>query len=134
MNTTQRLDYEKLLNTMINDYGVKDVTNERQRKNGTTAFETANGEKFQIYKSGYVRRTINSRYSGEVVYQINPTMKSNDGYIVFSYGKLKKVIRENTLRLKIYNDLARLTYLFNFLVKNKYIEKQTNKFNAEIKV
>jgi len=134
MDKTQRLDYEKLLNTMINDYGVKNVTNKRQASNGTLALETANGEKFQIYKSGYVRRTIKSRYSGEVVYQINPTMKSNDVYITFSYGKLKKIIEENTLRIKIYNDLARLTYLFNFLVKNKYIEKQTNKLNAEIKI
>jgi len=134
MTTTQRLDYEKLLNTMINDYGVKDVTNERQRKNGTTAFKTVSGERFQIYKSGYVRRTVNSCFSGKVVYQINPTMKSNIGYIVLSHGKLKKFITENTIRLKIYNDLARFTYLFNFLVKNKYIEKQTNKLNAEIKI
>jgi len=134
MDTIQKANYEKLLYTMINDYGIKDITNERQRKNGTTAFKTASGERFQIYKSGYVRRTVNSCFSGEVVYQINPTMKSNIGYIGFSHGKLKKFITENTIRLKIYNDLARLTYLFNFLVKNKYIEKQTNKLNAEIKI
>lgn len=131
MNATEKLNYEKLLHTMINDYGIKDVTNERQKKNGTVAFETSKGEQFQIYKSGYIRRTTDSLYMGRIVYQINPTMKSSGGYVILSDGKLKKVIQKFNVRLMIYGELARLTYLFNFLVKNKYISKKPN---AEIKI
>ena len=134
MDTIQKANYEKLLYTMINDYGIKDITNERQRKNGTTAFETASGERFQIYKSGYIRRTVSNYFFGKMVYQINPTMKSIYPYVILRNGKLEKVVNESTVRLKIFGELAKLTYLFNFLVKNKYIEKQTNKLNAEIKI
>ena len=56
MNTQEKLQYDNLLYTMINEYGVKEITTERQRKNNTRFFLTKDGERFGTYKSGYVRR------------------------------------------------------------------------------
>ena len=134
MNTQEKLQYDNLLYTMINEYGVKEITTQRQRKNDTRFFLTKDGERFGIYKSGYVRRFF-TLYAGiNTCYQINPTENYIRSNIFFADNKFKKVSHEFKHRIKIYSELGRLTYLFNFLVKNKYITKQTDQLNAKIKV
>jgi hypothetical protein len=128
MNTLQKLQYNNLLYTMTNEYGVKEITTERQLKNKTRSFITKSGEKFSIYESGYIRRVAG------MCYQLNPTEKYVRSHIYFAENKFKKVTHEYTNRIKIYSDLGRLTFLFNFLVKNKYITKQTDQLDATIKI
>jgi hypothetical protein len=135
MNTLQKLQYNNLLYTMTNKYSVKEVTTDRQSKNRTRSFVTKDNEKFSIYESGYVRKHSKHPWlNQEVVYQINPTEKYSQSRIYFKDNEFKKVTHEYTHRIKIYSELGRLTFLFNFLVKNKYITKQTNQLDATIKV
>jgi hypothetical protein len=128
MNTLQKLQYDNLLYTMTNKYGIKEVTTDRQSKNRTRSFITKSGEKFSIYESGYIRRVAG------MCYQLNPTEKYIRSHIYFAENKFKKTTHEYKYRIKIYSELGRLTYLFNFLVKNKYITKQTDQLDAAIKV
>ena len=134
MNTLQKLQYDNLLYTMTNEYGVKEVTTDRQSKNNTRSFLTKDGEKFSIYKSGYIRRFVTLFAGVKTCYQLNPTEKYVRSNIFFAENKFKKVSHECTNRMKIYSDLGRLTFLFNFLVKNKYITKQTDQLDATIKI
>ena len=134
MNTLQKLQYDNLLYTMTNEYGVKEVTTDRQSKNNTRSFLTKDGEKFSIYKSGYIRRFITLFAGVKTCYQLNPTEKYVWSNIFFAENKFKKVSHECTNRMKIYSDLGRLTFLFNFLVKNKCITKQTDQLDATIKI
>ena len=134
MNTQQKLQYNILLYTMTNDYGVKEITTEKQLKNNARSFLTKDGEKFGIYESGYVRRFVTLFAGIKTCYQLNPTEKYSQSRIFFADNKFKKVTHEYIHRIKIYSDLGRLTFLFNFLVKNKYITKQTDKLDATIKV
>lgn len=135
MNTLQELQYDNLLYTMTNEYGIKEVTTEKQLKNRTRSFVTQNNEQFSIYESGYVRKHLkHACLDQKVVYQINPTEKYSQSQIYFKDNKFKKVTYEYTNRIKIYSELGRLTYLFNFLIRNKYITKRTDQLNAKIKI
>jgi len=108
--------YEELFKLL----GVKDVTTNRQKNNGTQVFElpfdhdNVPGHKlrFAIYSSGYVRN-VNGANS---CYQINP---------VKTY---KHPVRENyhyysKERILIYSRENRLKFLFEFILKNYYLKR-----------
>lgn len=104
---------------MFEVMGIKDVTTDRQRKNGTTVFEIPfekhKGHKmrFAEYSTGYVR-SLNA-YSP---YQLNKkvidkTYVVNGGFSgQFSYHSYKREL--------IPKRKHRLQYLFKFLLKNYY--------------
>ena len=114
--------------------GIKDVTTERQKKNGTVIWQLPikmYGKYVEVgsFKSGYVRR-MNGGYTP---YQLNKTedydhyyknYKWNDDYSKRTFtGKYNKMICRKRILIPNYWD--RLEYLMAYCLKNYYI-KQAN--------
>ena len=112
--------------TIFKILGIKDVTTDRQRKNGTTVYElpisqmwqslTPRPLRFATYKSGYVRNVTESLSSS---YQINKTTQypPGDGHY---YGYKERIL--------IHSWEERLIYLAKFIIKN-YYQKPTYLMN-----
>jgi len=104
--------------TIFKILGVKDVTTDRQRKNGTTVYElpisqvwqTLNPKpiRFATYESGYVRNVTEDLASP---YQINKT-KTHPSSREHYYGYKERIL------IKSWED--RLIYLAKFVIKNYY--------------
>ena len=111
--------------TIFKILGIKDVSTERQRKNGTQVFELPIQQMYQslvpkplrfaCYKSGYVRNV--SEYNTSP-YQINKTKIVPSGYKDWTC----------TVRKLIPNWEERLIYLAKFIIKN-YYQKPTYLIN-----
>ena len=114
--------------------GIKDITTERQKKNGTVIWQLPikmYGKYVEVgsFKSGYVRR-MNGGYTP---YQLNKCesvdhyykdYKWNDDYSKQIYtGKYNKFVGKS--RVLILNEVDRLEYLMAYCLKNYYI-KQAN--------
>ena len=105
--------------TVFKILGIKDVTTDRQRKNGATVYELPIQQmwqtlepkplRFATYKAGYVRNV--SEYNSSP-YQINKTKKVE----VNEYHNYY----ERTERILIPNWEDRLIYLAKFIIKNYY--------------
>ena len=105
--------------TIFKILGIKDITTERQRKNGTTVYElpiqqmwaTLNPKplRFATYSTGYVRNVSESNFS---CYQINKTKQ------VSYYKSYRREVY--TERILIPTQQDRLIYLANFVIKNYY--------------
>ena len=89
--------------------GVKDVTTNRQKKNGTTMFELPTGDNIAEFKSGYIRKYLMSKipeYKYHTCYQLNPTYKtfykwvSHDGQIAVCDRNNRMLIWSRKERLK----------------------------------
>tara|TARA_Y100001973_G_C5066786_1_gene265475 strand:- start:299 stop:730 length:432 start_codon:yes stop_codon:yes gene_type:complete len=108
--------YEELFKLL----GVKDVTTNRQKKNGTQMFEIPFDHRhipglklrFAIYSSGYIRN-VNGAYS---CYQINP-VKVHKGRVHENY------YCDHKERILIYSRENRLKFLFEFILKNYYLKR-----------
>ena len=112
--------------TIFKILGIKDVSTERQRKNGTQVFELPIHQmrqtcepkplRFATYKTGYVRNVSDYNSSS---YQINKTKKqpAGNGYHF-----------EHTERILIDSWEERLIYLAKFIIKN-YYQKPTYLMN-----
>ena len=115
---------------------MKEITTERQKKNGTRIFRLPikmYGEYIEIgsFKSGYVRR-MNGGYTP---YQLNKRnyydhyYKSYDGkwidgeYVQKWNGKYNKMTTKGCIYIP--NEVERLEYLISYCLKNYYI-KQAN--------
>ena len=114
-----RQEEQQYINELTNEFPLKDVTTDRQRKNKTRMFEISSGEfsghRFATYESGMVRKIIRSRFNDLSCYQLNPTrtvtrywMGSNMEIQGFEYKQ----------RVPIYKGVNRLLYLKNYLIKN----------------
>jgi len=107
--------------TLFKILGIKDITTERQRKNGTTVYElpmrrahpgTSYPIRFATYSTGYVRN-VTEYNSG--CYQINKTRQEPSSYGDYTH----------TERILIPKWEDRLIYLAKFIIKN-YYRKTTN--------
>ena len=110
MNNTYTWQQEQqmLCNTfarqMLVEHGLKEVTTQRQAKNGTRIFLCPGGELMGSYSSGYVRRCDSS----DRIWQLNPKYKREKRW-VFLEGSSTKVSKYTTWsRAKIYTEMARL--------------------------
>ena len=113
--------------TIFKILGIKDITTNRQRKNGTTVYELPIQQmwqtldpkplRFACYRSGYIRNI--SDYNSSA-YQINKTKKVE----VNEYHNYY----ERTERILIHDYDKRLVYLANFILKN-YYQKPTYLIN-----
>ena len=102
--------------TIFKILGIKDVTTDRQRKNGTTVYELPISQvwqtlqpkplRFATYKAGYVRNVTEGLASS---YQINKTKP-----VVYESGMTGKE------RIMIPHWEDRLIYLAKFIIKNYY--------------
>ena len=107
--------------TLFKILGIKDITTERQRKNGTTVYELPMQKaypgasypiRFATYSTGYVRNISEDLSS---CYQINKTKQVPSDYEDYT----------NTERILIPKWEDRLIYLAKFIIKN-YYRKTTN--------
>ena len=96
--------------------GAKNVTTNKQRSNGTTAFKLPTGHVVSEHKTGYVRRNLykEDKGVGGRCYQLNPTY--NVSYKLISWdGKFYESTHK--MRMKIYSRKARLKKLFLYTIK-----------------
>jgi len=102
--------------TIFKILGIKDVTTDRQRKNGTTVYELPIGQvwqtldpkplRFATYDTGYVRNISEGNSS---CYQINKTKQ-----VTYESGMT------GVERIMIDSWEDRLIYLAKFIIKNYY--------------
>ena len=105
--------------TIFKILGIKEITTNRQRKNGTQVFELPIQQMYQnlvpkplrfaTYKTGYVRNV--SPYNSSS-YQINKTKKRPAGTNGYHF--------EHVERILIPSWEERLIYLAKFIIKNYY--------------
>ena len=105
--------------TIFKILGIKDITTERQRKNGTTVYELPikcmwhpNNQyplRFATYESGYIRNVTDSNSSH---YQINKTKRQPAGENGCHFEHVKRIL--------IHSWEDRLIYLAKFIIKNYY--------------
>ena len=119
---------------LLVEYNIKEVTTQRQAKNGTRVFEFpvrarkhthhSKSERLQLacFKSGYVRNQ-NSCSSN---YQLNPQYKAKTRTMFLSNKGLHTVEYEGIMRTKIWNQLARLQFMLDFYLRNYKLNTITN--------
>ena len=118
---------------LLIEYNIREVTTQRQAKNGTREFEfpvtcwtkqvikwnkgvkpTKDKLRIAVFKSGYVRKQ-NGAWSP---YQINPVYKRNERWMYLGGGELvtrKYIAQARTL---IGSQLARMNYMLQYYLKN----------------
>jgi hypothetical protein len=115
---------------LLIEYGIREVTTQRQAKNGTKEFEfpvharkyTAGGRTYcskdklrlAVFKTGYVRNQ-NSCSSN---YQLNKQYKQNVRWTMLDGSKLITHKSVMIAREKIYSGMARLNYMLEFYKRN----------------
>jgi len=115
---------------LLIEYGIREVTTQRQAKNGTREFEfpvhareyiiknktlySKERLRLAVFKTGYVRNQNSCSYN----YQLNKQYKQNVRWTILDREKL--VTREHICiaRAKIYSGMARLNYMLEFYKRN----------------
>jgi hypothetical protein len=135
--TAWQLENEALENAyarrLLVEYNIKEVTTQRQAKNGTREFEFPvpsrkrwpNGKRLRlaVYKSGYVRN-VNSCSSN---YQLNPVYKQEQRQMFLTdEGILKTYIYNGYTRTKIWNTMARMKFMLDFYIRNYKLNTTNN--------
>ena len=111
------MNEEKLAIDTLNALGVKNVTTNRQKNNGTTMFELPTGDNVAEFKSGYIRKYLMSGVDGykyHTCYQLNPVYKSK-WKVINSYGMLLE--GDTNSRMLIYSRAERLKKLVLYTIK-----------------
>ena len=70
---------------MYVEYNIKEMTTDRQKKNGTRQFVLPNGDQLASYKTGYVRRCNSS----DRIYQLNKMYKREERWTVMDRWQIK---------------------------------------------
>ncbi len=115
---------------LLIEYNIKEVTTQRQAKNGTREFEfpvsatspktrytnykSKNKLRLAVYKTGYVRN-CNSCSSN---YQLNKQYKQEQRTTFLIDGKLVTRVYKGYARAKVWDGLARLNYMLKYYLKN----------------
>ncbi len=108
---------------MLVEHNLKEVTTQRQAKNGTRIFLCPGGELLGSYSSGYVRRCDSS----DRIYQLNPKYQREDRWMWLDKDSGKTYVRKGTAwaRTLIYNEMTRLVFIVEYYLKN--YKNNTNK-------
>jgi hypothetical protein len=97
------------------EYNIKEMTTDRQKKNGTRQFVLPNGDQLASYKTGYIRRCNSS----DRLYQLNKVYKREERWTVMSgKGELRTIKSICHARELIHDPLARLIYIIEFCKRN----------------
>ena len=115
---------------LLIEYNIREVTTQRQAKNGTREFEfpvparkyyamnklviSKERLRLAVFKTGYVRNQ-NSCSSN---YQLNKQYKQNVRYTFLTKKGLVTHKDISIARQKIYSQLARLNYMLEYYLKN----------------
>ena len=120
----QQMLEDSFARALLIEYNIREVTTQRQAKNGTREFEFPvpsrktwpNGKRLRLacYKTGYVRN-VNSCSSN---YQLNPTYKREKRWVFLEGDKTVTKKYTTISRAKIYSGMARLKFMLEFYIKN----------------
>ena len=116
---------------LLIEHNIKEVTTQRQAKNGTREFEfpcpaspyfqsnkKGHGQRLRlaVFESGYVRRQNGTT---DRAYQINPQYKQQTRIVhMDASGKIKVKEFTSNARALIHNPLTRMVYMLNYYLKN----------------
>ena len=108
---------------MLVEHGLKEVTTQRQAKNGTRIFLCPGGELLGSYSSGYVRRCDSS----DRIWQLNPKYQREDRWVWMYEDTGKTYVRRGTAwaRALIYSEMTRLVFIVEYYLRN--YKNNTNK-------
>tara|TARA_R110002012_G_scaffold5791_1_gene26863 strand:- start:57 stop:623 length:567 start_codon:yes stop_codon:yes gene_type:complete len=122
---------------LLVEHNIKEVTTQRQAKNGTREFEfpvpartvylkgilTPSKDRLRlaVYKTGYVRN-CNSCSSN---YQLNKQYKQEQRTTFLIDGKLETRKYQGYARALVWDELARLNYMLEYYLKNYNINTNT---------
>ena len=111
--------------TMLVEYNLKEVTTQRQAKNGTRVFLCPGGELLGSYKSGYVRRCNSS----DRIWQLNPKYQREDRWMWLNRDTGKTYVRKDTTwaRTLIYEEMTRLVFIVEYYLKNYKTNTKRNR-------
>ena len=124
----QQLQVNAYIDKLTTDYAIHEVTTDRQLKNGTRMFKYGD-EIFATYRSGMVRKIIRTqRLKLYSCYQLNLTRQRKTDYMWLEEDGLTVRTYKGTVRVPIRQELARLVYLENYLIKNRGMEKGVKEF------
>ena len=129
----QQMLEDSFARALLVEYNIREVTTQRQAKNGTREFEFPvpsrktwpNGKRLRLacFKTGYVRNQ-NSCSSN---YQLNPVYKSERRQMFLTdQGTLKTYIYDSYTRVKIWNSLARMKFMLDFYIRNYKLNTTKN--------
>ena len=107
---------ENQYETALLALGCKNVTTNRQKSNGTTAFKLPTGHVVSEHKTGYIRRNIykEDKGVGGRCYQLNPTYEVPYKFVMHN-GTIYESSRKE--RMRIWSRKARLKKLFLYAIK-----------------
>ena len=126
---TWKFEQEALENAfarrLLVEYNIKEVTTQRQAKNGTREFEfpvpchpthyrNKGNLRLAVFQSGAVRKQ-NGTYSP---YQLNKQYKQNRRTTFLTENGLETTEYVGVARAHIWNQIARLNYMLDFYIKN----------------
>lgn len=119
----QQLLTDAFARRMLVEHNLKEVTTQRQAKNGTRIFLCPGGELLGSYSSGYVRRCDSS----DRIYQLNPKYQREDRWMWLDKDTGKTYVRKGTAwaRALIYSEMTRLVFIVEYYLRN--YKSNTNK-------
>ena len=108
---------------MLVEHNLKEVTTQRQAKNGTRIFLCPGGELIGSYSKGYVRRCDSS----DRIWQLNPKYQREDRWVWIDENTGKTFVRKSKAwaRALIYSEMTRLVFIVEYYLKN--YKNNTNK-------
>ena len=112
---------EQFVKRMLIDHDIREITTQRQAKNGTRQFKMPTGQEIASYKSGMVRRCDSS----DRVYQLNPKYKTKTRWVFLTDNGLETKEYDTWARALIFSRLARLNFILKYYLKN--YKQNTNK-------
>ena len=110
----QQMLCDSFARRMLVEHGLKEVTTQRQAKNGTRIFLCPTGELLGSYSSGYVRRCDSS----DRIYQLNRQYQQNKRHTWFGENGLVTNEYIGTARALIFQEFARLNFILEYYLKN----------------
>ena len=106
---------------LLIEYNIREVTTQRQAKNGTREFEFPVKTKYNkellrlaCFKSGYVRKQNDTSSP----YQLNKQYKQNVRWTMLDGEKLVTHKYVMIAREKIWSTMARMNYMLEYYLKN----------------
>jgi len=106
---------------LLIEYNIREVTTQRQAKNGTREFEFPVKTKWKkeplrlaCFKSGYVRKQNDTSSP----YQLNKTYKQNVRWTLLTKNGLETKEYISIARAKIWSGLARMNYMLEYYKRN----------------
>ena len=105
---------EQFVKRMLIDHDIREITTQRQAKNGTRQFKMPTGQEIASYKSGYVRRCDSS----DRVWQLNPKYITKTRWVFLTDNGLETREYDTGARALIYSGIARLNFILKYYLKN----------------